>query len=594
MKIWQDPEHDGKYILGTSDVEKLEILKPILGGSKIRGKMQISFPKRAAQKIWNYFPDLEIGCSNQIQQEIETIINRRKLRKKNIKKIKDQYKNDDIKFDYDTSRMKYPPGKHQMIMYNIIRYSNCSGLFADAGTQKTGPYLWAIDDLMRVGKVKKALIITLSGLKKNVLKEMNEVQIPHRTGVVLNGSKHADKVINKKFKSKAHNKDYDIYIANYEGMASMCKIIPEGYFDLVLCDEAHRIGDPTTQQSKAILEFFYNVTYKYIVSGSINANSIMSHHTPLRFLGEDNVKIVNYQAAKDRYMEEKAQYIWKERPGFRDEVATLIGEVGVEYKKRDCMDLPGVLTIQRTIPMKTEQKRMTDELKKDFITELKDMCDNCLSKHNCDNSCESELNGINALVIMGKLQQIANGYVQRTLKSIDEETGKTVEKRILIDIKENPKLDLLDAVLDEIGDNKVIIWSNQIPSLENLYKYLNNKKQYKDKIVTCWGNKNAFNESERFRSKDKKIFLANPQKAGTGLNIQYSHYTINFDNSYSFTEYDQKIGRQDRGGQTEVVTVYNLFVEGSIDQVKWQKLEQKESLAFQLGKFARVSNTELQ
>ena len=128
-------------------------------------------------------------------------------------------------------------------MFNVLARLEAGALLADPGTCKTGAYLWGIDYRIQNKDIKKCLIITLSHLKDNVMSEMKK-QTPSLRGVVLDGKKQSDCVINHKYKHSKKNADYDVYIANYESMFSLVDIIPDDYFQMVILDEAHRIGSP--------------------------------------------------------------------------------------------------------------------------------------------------------------------------------------------------------------------------------------------------------------------------------------------------------------------------------------------------------------
>ncbi|WPK20310.1 DNA helicase [Salmonella phage SD-12_S18] len=61
-----------------------------------------------------------------------------------------------------------------------------------------------------------------------------------------------------------------------------------------------------------------------------------------------------------------------------------------------------------------------------------------------------------------------------------------------------------------------------------------------------------------------KVYMAHPQSAGHGLNLQRGGHTILFyDIPYSFENYDQFIGRLDRQGQKHRVTVHHLVAVGT-------------------------------
>lgn len=62
-----------------------------------------------------------------------------------------------------------------------------------------------------------------------------------------------------------------------------------------------------------------------------------------------------------------------------------------------------------------------------------------------------------------------------------------------------------------------------------------------------------------------KVFLAT-DAAGEGINLQVAHYQINYDLPWSPLKLEQRFGRIHRYGQMETASVYNLAVEGTLDE----------------------------
>ena len=244
--------NDSEFIVGCNDRALLDSMQGILDGSKIYNKNQIRIPYKSSPKIAR-FESYGIDWRDDTKATAVAVSNNIKSRKLVVADQKRQYISNNIVFDYNV-RGVYPPLKHQKTMFNVMTTNNVAGILAEPGTCKTGAYLWAIDKRIQRGEVKRALVITLAPLKDNVIEEM-KVQVPHMSGVTLHGGKaRCSKILHKEFKIAKHNNDYDIYVANYESMVGISEVFLDDYFDMVILDEAHRIGSPTSNQTKAIVD----------------------------------------------------------------------------------------------------------------------------------------------------------------------------------------------------------------------------------------------------------------------------------------------------------------------------------------------------
>jgi len=409
------------------------------------------------------------------------------------------------------------------------------------------------------------------------------------SGIILDGKTKSDMIINKKYKDKKKNKEYDIYIANYESMSSLIEIIPEDFFDMVILDEAHRIGSHTSQQTKSIVGFFENVKYKNIVTATLTSNNLMSFFMPYRFLGPDTVPIAKYSEFRGNFMHpvDTNQFIWSPNHGSQAKVATIIGDLAVKFTKEECIDLPGIIEETCTCSMGPEQKRIYKEMKTDLITKIDNMCEKCTCKGMCDRSCEESMVAKNALTVIQKLQQIAFGFYINTHAELTPE-GKQLNKKSIIKLDENPKLDLLIQILNNIPiDRKVIVWCNYTFGIEMIKERLSNAFG-KDVLLTCYMDDDAFDVIQRFREPQYRFLIANPKKMAAGHNVQFSNYSVFVTNSYSYIQYDQSIGRQYRKGQKDKVTVIRLAVERTVDLAILEAIKSKIDLSMSLSQWASV------
>lgn len=579
-------KYDSNHLLvGCSDRELLKVMQDKMAGSKVRMQNQIIIPLKSGPKLYS-FSQYGIQWNGNTEEIVKQLSFNITKRQSNIQKIKSQY-GGEIKFDYEC-KGKYKPMDHQKVMFNIMAYCDVAAILADPGTCKTASYLWAIDKRIQRGQVKKALIVTLSTLKKNVIAEL-EVQAPHLNAFVLGNKSQANKALNKTYSIAKKNIDYDVYVSNYESMFSLVDLFEEGYFDMVILDEAHRIGSPRSRQTKAIIDKFESVPYKYIITGTLNANNLMSFYMPYRFLGPDTVPYANFYEFRRQHMRtvDPDQRIWKPLSGAHDVVKQIIGSIAVSFTKDECLDLPPVIYQELSCDMGKSQAKLYKEMSKDMVMEVDDMCSKCNMINNCDMSCSEQLVAKNALVVTQKLRQIALGFYINTRVIVDD-SGKERKASNIITLDENPKLSLLIQTLNNIPEGKqVIIWTNYTYAVEVISERLA-KAFGEQSYITCYKDQDAFDQIAKFREENIPYLIGNPSKMGVGHNVQFSSYQVFFDNSYSWVVRDQAISRQHRKGQEDSVTIIDLTVSKSIDEIILKALKKKQDLSITLSELSKV------
>ena len=576
-----------RFMIGCDDRLLLKRMQGMMHGKKVRGYNRITIPLKSGPKIYR-FKKYGIQWGEGAKELVNSILANIKKRKDVIDKIKSQY-GGEIKFDYEYKGVYDEVMEHQKILFNMMAYPEVASIISDTGTCKTGPYLWAIDKRIQRGQVKKALVITMTDLKRNVLAEM-KVQVPHLTGVVLKNKVQSTNIINKTYKVEKKNIDYDIYIGNYESMFSILSITPDGYFDMVVLDEAHRVGSPGSRQTKEIVKKFEHCKYKFILTATLTSNNLMSFFMPFRFLGPDTVPYAKHDEFRGQFMHtaDDDGHVWIPNDGAEEVVAKIIGNMSVAFKKGDCLkDLPPIIRDTIKCDMSPDQARLYNSMKKDCVAIIDDMCKLCSKNGNCDMSCEKTLTAQNALVLTIKLQQIASGFYINSRTTMSPE-GKEIKERSVITLEDNPKLRLLIQVLNNIpSDSKVIIWGHFVPAIELITRAVGNAFG-EDRYLTCYLKQDAYEQVQKFRDPQYRFLIGNQTKMGHGHNIQFSNYQVFFCNPYSFIKRDQAEGRQHRKGQELSVTVIDVAVRRTIDELVLKALDGKVDLTLTLEQWARV------
>lgn len=580
-----DPNH---LLVGTPDGVLLRAMRSKMGGTKVREKNQIIVPLRSGPKIDEFTHHEKATYGPGVREAIDKIVSIVSRREKMAEAIKSQYRSGNIAFKYECKGV-YAPLNHQKIMYNMAAHMDVCALLAEPGTCKTGAYLWAIDTRIQRGQIQKCLVITQSFLKSNVLAEML-VQVPSMSGVVLSDKTQANKVINKSYKVKKRNVDYQIYIANYESMYSLVELIPDDYFQMVVLDEAHRIGSAQSRQTNAIIDKFEFVPYKVIVTGSLHSNNVMSFYSPFRFLGPDVLTHADFYGCREylMYPVDDQKHIWVPTSGAESIVRSVVGKISVCFTKEDCLDLPDIIRERIPFTLGDPQMSLYNKMKTELVAQIDGMCAKCSKAGRCDMSCRDTVDAKNALVLLSKLRQITCGFYIQTQYDVDQQTGAKKDNNAIITLGSNTKLSILMNVLNNIPDGKkTIIWTTYTHAVRTIRDAIANAYG-EDSVLTCFGDDDSFAQIEKFKSPEKSWLVANQSKGGVGLNIQFSSYQVYFNNSFSWIQREQAEARQHRQGQKDKVTSIDLVAEGTIDEIILDRLSTKESLAESLSQLARI------
>ena len=151
---------------------------------------------------------------------------------------------------------------------------------------------------------------------------------------------------------------------------------------------------------------------------------------------------------------------------------------------------------------------------------------------------------------MMKLREITSGFIK-------DSTGRCV------DIDDSKTEELL-RLIDEIGDNQIIIWCQFKYEIEKLADILiKNGKS----VVTAFSETNNLDYSiEKFKNGRADILIAHPLTLQYGVTLVNCCFAIYYSLSYSFEQYEQSYARIYRKGQENYCSYYFLQAEDTIDE----------------------------
>ena len=83
------------------------------------------------------------------------------------------------------------------------------------------------------------------------------------------------------------------------------------------------------------------------------------------------------------------------------------------------------------------------------------------------------------------------------------------------------------------------------------------------------------NAVERFKSENGSQVLISTEAGGEGRNFQFCHYLVNYDLPWNPMRVEQRIGRVDRIGQEQAISIFNLWVKDTVEERVLEVLENR-------------------
>lgn len=512
---------------------------------------------------------------------------------------------------------KLPLMSHQKKAFELHRICKGSGNMSEMGSGKTASAICALHWYIETGKTKYCLVVC----PKTVMKSWEEQiqQFSNLTFVSLDGDKE-DRL--KKLKQEK-----DIYIINYEGTWRMEEELLKKGFNAMVCDEAHRIKNTQSSQSKACYSLGDSVEYRIALTGSPVLNSAIDAYGVMRFI-DPTVFGESFYAFRNKYFlnvgnENSPIPIFVPRFNAEKEISDKLYTRSVRVLKEEVLDLPpAVHAPNRIVPLSEEQDRAYRDLQEKLCAEI---------------AGNKQIKISHVLTLMLKLNQITSGWLK------DPDTGE------IHYFKNNPKFDELIEVVEEAGNQSIIIWAyykadmklitnyfgrcqgrdgkclesvnlvkeKDCPKCRTPIRYRCSEIQGSTKYRYAEMAKFRFSPEERAKQREKLISdgvskqeirsqlgdlledgseppqtnIINLQcVAGSeGIQLQKAQVAIWFSRNWSLKDWVQAQARNHRVGQTKSVTYINIVAqmkngEDTVDQRIVNALQKKEDLSKRINK----------
>ena len=451
---------------------------------------------------------------------------------------------------------RFKPYTHQKETSDFLVRNFKAFCLNSPGTGKTASAIWAAEHLMQEGLVQRVLVLCPLSCVDSVWSKEVFSLVPHRTQTTLTGPAPT--------RRKLMEQGYEWLITNHDGIKTLKKefMAKDSGITLVILDEATAFKNETTDRSKA-LKAVVKGKRLWMLTGTPRPQNPVDAYLMC--------KLINDKAPQRKYLFEDLTTVklphskWTRVPKKNaNEIVREFMQPAIRFSKKECLDLPDVVHTYQQVGVSKEHKRLRDEIRKEWLTEVEQV-------DKQGDSVSHVVTAQNAAIRLNKLMQLGQGII------IDA-NGMPHP----VDNKER-----LDACLEltKSSESKTLIFVNYTAAMDKLEKYFTSKG-YNPACVS--GRTSSTQRNDIFKNFQSDAaspspinpIIAHPKTVAHGVTLTEASTTIWYGPCYSVEQYEQGNNRTDRPGQTLVPRIIHLWstpeerkvYEGLTERVGQQKM----------------------
>lgn len=342
-----------------------------------------------------------------------------------------------------------------------------------------------------------------------------------------------------------------IVVVNYESAWRMEKDIISWGPDLVIADEAHKMKEARTNQSKGMHAIGAHASYRLLLTGTVINNKELDVFSQYKF-AEPRIFGTSFFNFRNRYFDMGGYggHVPIFKQAMLDDFLKRMHAIAFRVTKDECLDLPVITEEVRRIELEPRAHKIYSELEKESFTELSN----------------SEVSAVNVLTKLLRLCQVTGGH-------LTDDEGDT-------NLVSTAKLDALtDIVESSVEDNKkIVVMARFIPELNDIQKMLDKKGiSY---AVIRGGIKDRDEQIRRFQEDPNcMVFVGQIAAAGLGLTLTAASTMCFYSLDYSMSNFEQAKARIHRISQKENCHYIYLVAKNTVDVKVLRALRNKVNLA---------------
>ena len=414
---------------------------------------------------------------------------------------------------------QFKPFAHQKETAAFLTLRKRAFCFNEQGTGKTAAVIWAADYLMKLGLVKRVLIICPLSIMKSAWQQDLFKFAVHRSCDIAYGKRDQ--------RVKVVQSGAEFVIVNFDGLEIIKDEVANGGFDLIVADEASAYKNIQTNRWKTLKSLLTPDMWLWMLTGTPAAQSPVDAFGLAKLINPDGIPKF-YGQFRDKVMEKVGQFRWIPRDNADTTVHNAL-QPAIRFEKAQCLDLPEVTYVERDAPLTAQQEKYYKTLKQLMVIQ----------------AGGEEVTSVNAAVQLNKLLQISGGAVYSDTKEV-------------IEFDVSNRLNVIQEVIEE-ASHKVLVFVPFTHTIQLLKEHLT-KSGITCDIISGQVTVNRRNDIiKQFQEQsDPKVLIIQPQAASHGLTLTAANVVIWYAPVTSVETYLQANARINRPGQKNAMTVVHI------------------------------------
>ena len=422
-----------------------------------------------------------------------------------------------IESKYEWTGM-YKPFDHQITTASFLTLHRRAFCFNEQGTGKTGSVIWAADYLMKIGVIKRVLVLCPLSIMQSAWENDLFRFAMHRTCAIAHS-------YSKEKRLEAANSQAEFVICNFEGLDIIKEAVDQ--FDLIVVDEANAYKNVATRRWKTLNSVIKPTMWIWMLTGTPASQSPTDAYGLAKIINPNGVPRF-FGAFRDQVMHKITQFKWVPKPTSENIVHEAL-QPAIRFTKEECLDLPDMTYTMRDVPLSSQQLKYYEKIRKDMMVV----------------AAGEEITTVNAAANLNKLLQLSCGAVY-------SDSGDV----IAFDAGDRMKA-LLEVI--EEASHKVIIFAPFRHAIEIILEELKRQGISAEAIhggIPVNKRTSIFNS---FQTEDKpQVLVIQPQAAAHGVTLHAANVVVWWGPITSIETYLQANARVHRAGQRNPCTVVHL------------------------------------
>ena len=414
----------------------------------------------------------------------------------------------------------YRPFAHQRVTASFLTMNRRAFCFNEQGTGKTSSVIWAADYLMKIGKIRRVLVLCPLSIMSAAWEGDLFKFAMHRT-VAIAHSYSKDKRI------AAAQSEAEFVICNFDGLEIIRDAVSNGEFDLIVIDEANAYKNVSTKRFKILNSVIKPDMWVWMLTGTPASQSPTDAYGLAKIINPTGVPKF-FGAFRDQVMQKITNFKWVPKHT-SEKVLHDVLQPAIRFTKEECLDLPDMTYVTREVPLSTQQQKFYDALRKNMMTV----------------AAGEEITTVNAAANLNKLLQLSCGAVYA-------DNGEVVA----FDAKS--RMSALLEVIEE-ASHKVIVFAPFRHAIDIIAEEL---KVQGISSETIHGGVPVNKRTEifaAFQAETKpQVLVIQPQAAAHGVTLHAANVVVWWGPITSIETYLQANARVHRAGQRNPCTVVHL------------------------------------